>query len=83
MDYENIIEIVEFENYSTVNKYLKCGWVLLSASVAVAPYCNEGTVKQSLYSIGWSKKNGDVKYPSEETQKVKDKNGFYSDGFYF
>ena len=63
MDYENIIEIVELEQYSEVNKYLKCGWLLLSASVAVAPYANQGVQERSIYSIGWNKKNGEVQYP--------------------
>ena len=70
MDYENIIEIVELEQYSEVNKYLKCGWLLLSASVAVVPYLNEGTIKRSIYSIGWNKKNGEVQYPQEETEVI-------------
>lgn len=66
MDYENIVEIIELDYYSKVNKYLKCGWVLLSASVAVAPYANQGVQERSIYSIGWNKKNGEVQYPPKE-----------------
>lgn len=70
MDYENIVEIIELDYYSKVNEYLKCGWVLLSASVAVAPYANQGVQERSIYSIGWNKKNGEVQYPaSEQSQK--------------
>lgn len=67
MNYENIVEIVELENYFKVNEYLKCGWILLSASVSVAPYLNEGNVKQSIYALGWSKKNGEIQHPSKKT----------------
>lgn len=65
MDYENIIEIIELRDYSEVNKYLKCGWVLLSASVAVgsSPY---GVERDRIYSIGWNRKNGEVQYPISE-----------------
>ena len=56
MDYENIVEVIELNNYFKVNEYLKCGWILLSASVSVAPYGNEGNVEQSIYALGWSKK---------------------------
>lgn len=70
MDYENIIEVIELEYYSEVNKYLKCGWILLSASAAVAPYGDYGVQKKSIYSIGWDKKNGEVQYPiSEKSQE--------------
>ncbi|MDE6834867.1 MAG: hypothetical protein K2J39_11580 [Ruminococcus sp.] len=78
MDYENIVEIIELEHHSEVNKYLNCGWLLLSASVAVAPYGNQGVEKKSIYSIGWNKKNGEVQYPpkpkeDETTKKLRER----------
>ncbi len=72
MDYENIIEIVELDYDYDVNKYLKCGWVLLSVSVGVAPGCR-GIEKGRIYSLGWNKKNGAVQYPiSEKSKKLND-----------
>ncbi|MDE6424526.1 MAG: hypothetical protein K2K89_00030 [Ruminococcus sp.] len=71
MDYENIVEIVELERYSEVNKYLKCGWILLSASVAVAPGAY-GVERDRIYSIGWNRKNGEVQYPVSEYSQVSE-----------
>lgn len=69
MDYENIVEVIELEHYSEVNKYLKCGWILLSASVAVGSGAY-GVERDRIYSIGWDKKNGEVQYPiSEKSQE--------------
>jgi len=72
MDYENIVEIIELECYSEVNKYLKCGWVLLSASVAVGPGAY-GVERDRIYSIGWNRKNGEVQYPVSEYSQVSER----------
>ena len=71
MNYENIVEIVELEQYYEVNKYLKCGWFLLSVSVAVAPGYH-GIEKDRIYSLGWNKKNGEVQYPVSEYSQVSE-----------
>ncbi|MDE5772094.1 MAG: hypothetical protein K2I06_10795, partial [Ruminococcus sp.] len=52
--------------------YLKCGWLLLSVSVSVAPGYH-GIERDRIYSLGWNKKNGEVQYPiSEKSKKLDD-----------
>lgn len=51
---EDIIQVVECENYHDVNVYLNIGWTLI----------NTHGDNRTYYVLGWNKLNGDIKYPN-------------------
>ncbi|EGW22227.1 hypothetical protein [Methylobacter tundripaludum] len=61
--FTDIVSVLEFESYDKINRHLTLGWILLG--VFSIQYSEHGYT--SRYSIGWSRKNGDIKYP-EKTQ---------------
>lgn len=63
----NIIKVLELRNTEKLNSHLDIGWVLIGTSSSQHSengYCLS-------YSIGWSKKLGEVKFPEKTKSEIE------------
>ncbi|MFM5646355.1 hypothetical protein [Aeromonas caviae] len=66
-DLTNIIKVLELRSAEKLNSYLDIGWVLIGTSSDQ----HSANGYYLSYSIGWSKKLGEVKFPEKTKSEIE------------